>query len=149
MQVLDSRLWDSSTRTNLSSRPSLVVRSASTSPQQLQRILLQADPCSAFRAKAQAQRQEQRQSEQQQAAQDVPWHNMKHPEELREILGLPPFRFQTLIHQEPSILGYQADTLRDTLEALAAALHTNHTTLIRVLEQRPGMLVVEYYCKTA
>lgn len=78
--------------------------------------------------------------QQSQHQQGMPWYNHKHPEDLRDILKLPPFRFQTLIQQEPSILDYQADTLAATLRALNEALHINHVTLVRVLEQRPSKL---------
>jgi hypothetical protein len=69
------------------------------------------------------------------------WYDEQGPQQLRAALQLPSWRFQSLIHSEPSILAYQPDTLQLTLQALCAALHLNIKTVVGVIEQRPGLLL--------
>lgn len=76
-----------------------------------------------------------------QSQQQLPWYSQPHPEQLREILKLPPYRFQTLIQHEPDILSFQPHTLSVTLEALGAALHANHKAVVGILEERPCLLL--------
>jgi hypothetical protein len=88
--------------------------------------------------------QQQQQQQQAQTQQHLPWYNQPHPEQLREVLKLPPFRFQTVIHQEPAILGFQSETLSLTVDALAAALHTTNKAVVGILEERPAMLLTPH-----
>lgn len=68
----------------------------------------------------------------------VPWYDNPHSEQLREVLTLPLFRYQTLVQQEPTLLDYRPETLTVTLEALTQALHLNHAAVVQLLERRPG-----------
>jgi hypothetical protein len=88
--------------------------------------------------------QQQHLPQQQALQQHLPWYNQPHAEQLRDVLKLPPFRFQTLVHQEPAILGFQSDTLALTVDALAAALHTTNRAVISILEERPAMLLTPH-----
>jgi hypothetical protein len=88
--------------------------------------------------------QQQHLPQQHMLQQHLPWYNQPHPEQLRDVLKLPPFRFQTLVYQEPAILGFQSDTLSLTIEVLAAALHTTNRAVISILEERPAMLLTPH-----
>jgi hypothetical protein len=87
---------------------------------------------------------QQQQQQQMLQQQHLPWYNQPHPEQLRDVLKLPPFRFQTLVHQEPAILGFQSDTLTLTVEALTAALHTTNRVVVSILEERPAVLLTPH-----
>lgn len=88
--------------------------------------------------------QQQQQQQKAQTQQHLPWYNQPHPEQLREVLKLPPFRFQTVVKQEPAILGFQSETLSLTVDALAAALHTTNKAVVGIIEERPAMLLTPH-----
>jgi hypothetical protein len=83
----------------------------------------------------------QQQRSEQQRPQQPYWYDEQGPQQLRAALQLPSWRFQSLIHEEPSILAYQPDTLQLTLQALCTALHLNIKTVVGIIEQRPGLLL--------
>lgn len=68
------------------------------------------------------------------------WYDEQRPQQLQAALFLPSWRFQTLIHKEPSILDYHPETLQLTIQALCEALHANPKTVVSIIEQRPCLL---------
>jgi hypothetical protein len=68
------------------------------------------------------------------------WYDEQRPQQLQAALSLPSWRFQTLIHKEPSILDYHPETLQLTIQALCEALHAHPKTVVSIIEQRPCLL---------
>eukprot|EP00775_Hariotina_reticulata_P010504 gene10504-10664_t len=69
------------------------------------------------------------------------WFQTEQAESLRQVFNLPPYRFQTLIHQEPTVMSYQVETLALTLQALSEALFSSHKAVVQVIERRPAILL--------
>jgi hypothetical protein len=81
--------------------------------------------------------------QQQQQQQQQCWFQTEQAESLRQVFKLPPYRFQTLVNQEPNIIFYQADTLALTLQALSEALFSSHKAVVQV---GPSMGDPHHHC---
>lgn len=61
-------------------------------------------------------------------------------EALQRVLQVPFHRAELIAHQTPTVLTFEPQTLRITIDTLCEVLHLNYHTVVAIVQQRPGIL---------